>query len=615
VNRPTPRTLAQVVLYLAFGLFLTVVFNVEFFSFSRKQLDLYDTFVKLKGEREVDPRILLVTVTRDLYEREGISWPIPLDYHTRVLTFLREAGAKVIGVDFHIRAQEYFASSEVLALCQAVEGAENIIWGREIAEDGVSLEELPECIQERAGDVFSQVFRSGDTIQEYRKYTRFTYGYYWVLNKKFVTLDLAVVSAYLGRDLSADPQYEQLSYVNFAGSRGRYPAVPMVDILSGQADPAKFKDKIVLYGVDDLVNTDFYHRTPFFKNAEGKFSMSRVEIHANIVDTLLNDNAHRFSSETLTSLLIFLVGALTCAMVFGTTPMPGILFLGFEFLSLVLLALTSLKLFGWYLNIFHPLMAVFISYYIFIPYRLIKESQARWKIEEEVKLLNKVEELKTNFLSLMTHDLKTPIARIQGLAEVILNEGGLSDAQRQSIDKILQSSDEFNDFITKILNFTKIESAGVQLNLASRDINALVKENVDILTYDASTKGIVLETDLEPLFPIKIDPDLIRQVIKNLIENAIKYSHPGTRIHVQTTGGDGKVVLRVRDQGVGIPKKDLENIFLKFYRIKDDRLAMAKGTGLGLYLVKYFIELHKGTIVVESEPPKGSTFIVTLPEE
>jgi signal transduction histidine kinase len=147
----------------------------------------------------------------------------------------------------------------------------------------------------------------------------------------------------------------------------------------------------------------------------------------------------------------------------------------------------------------------------------------------------------------------------------------------------------------------------------SKDVNSLIKEVVHKLEYQAKSKNIQIRTELEPLFSIKMDVDLMRQVLQNLIENAIKYSPPGSSVLVSTEEGEGWVSVQVADQGPGIPEDELPHIFMKFYRSRNAKASTIKGSGLGLYLARYFVELHKGRITVDSSPGAGSTFTVDLP--
>ncbi len=123
-----------------------------------------------------------------------------------------------------------------------------------------------------------------------------------------------------------------------------------------------------------------------------------------------------------------------------------------------------------------------------------------------------------------------------------------------------------------------------------------------------------IHSELEPLFPIRMDPDLMRQVFSNILENAIKYAPEQTQISVKTYEKDGFVFFVIADQGPGIAAQELPHLFSKFYRSANAKSSPIKGSGLGLYLAKYFTELHKGRIFVESNYGQGTVFIVELPQ-
>ena len=131
--------------------------------------------------------------------------------------------------------------------------------------------------------------------------------------------------------------------------------------------------------------------------------------------------------------------------------------------------------------------------------------------------------------------------------------------------------------------------------------------------YSANRKNIEIITEFEPLFSVKADEDLLKQVFANLIENAVKYSPNDSRILVSTEEVNGRMVVQVADQGRGISEEDLDNVFEKFYRTSDVVNTDIAGSGLGLFLARYFVELHHGDIDVESQPGQGSTFTVRLP--
>ncbi len=225
-----------------------------------------------------------------------------------------------------------------------------------------------------------------------------------------------------------------------------------------------------------------------------------------------------------------------------------------------------------------------------------------------------VEELKGNFMSLITHDLKTPVARIQGMAEILSRTGG----DPKVVTEILGSTDELNRFITSILELAKIESNHVKVFKQSKDVNKVIEDCIHKFDFQALQKKIQVRTSLEPLFPIMIDAPLIAKVMSNLIDNAIKYSPEGASISIcsrESVKHPDFIEVEIADTGHGIGTKDLENLFSKFYRPKNDITLMTKGTGLGLYLSRYFVALHNGRITVESETDKGSKFTILLPME
>jgi signal transduction histidine kinase len=212
--------------------------------------------------------------------------------------------------------------------------------------------------------------------------------------------------------------------------------------------------------------------------------------------------------------------------------------------------------------------------------------------------------------------LKTPVAKIAGLADNMLTQRQFSSSDgERNLNSIMDSTKELNKFITSILDLTKIESRNLTLNMNSKDINTTVEKVVENLRYEASSQQVTVESELGPLYPIQYDQNLIIRVLSNLIENAIKYSGEGSSVFVKTWDDEKWVYIEIQDNGVGIPPGDIENIFEKFYRVKNDASHSIKGTGLGLYLVKYFVELHGGTIEVSSELGQGTKFQIKLKNE
>ncbi|UOF00905.1 CHASE2 and HATPase_c domain-containing protein [Bdellovibrio reynosensis] len=400
-------------------------------------------------------------------------------------------------------------------------------------------------------------------------------------------------------------------FINF-NRPGTYPRISAGDILN-QSPTGKFKNKVVIIGNDTGQSNQDYILTPYSREV---MAMTTSEMHANMIDTIIKNAAPTPIPKWINFLIIWLVSVFTVHVVLTMSPAKGILTLGGTVVGFIL---ASVALF-WTANLWigqaAPLLAIFLCYYFFIPYRLIVENRRSWEYYQKNKLLSQVEELKTNFISMMSHDLKTPIARIQGMTDMILKDSvALSTQQREAVDTIKHSSDDLLKFINAILNYGRIESQGVQLNLQSKDINSLLQEVIRKHEFLAKVKRIQIVSELEPLFPVPVDSDLMKQVFSNLVENAIKYSPEDTKILVSSEESDTKVVVQVADQGPGIPADELQNIFMKFFRSKNVKSSPIKGSGLGLYLAKYFTELHEGRIFVESSHGNGSTFTVELPIE
>jgi signal transduction histidine kinase len=393
--------------------------------------------------------------------------------------------------------------------------------------------------------------------------------------------------------------------------KGSYPVVSFEDVISGNVDPALFKDKIVIVGTDTGKSIKEYVTTPFSRDVT---AMTSMELHANMFQTLIENTAPIRLPSWINIVLTCLISILTVHVVLTLKPSKGLLLLGSVLVSFTAVVFLFFLLGNIWIDLAHPFLSIFLCYYFFIPYRLIIENRRSWEYFHKNKLLKQVEELKTNFISMMSHDLKTPIARIQGMTEVILSEDvQLTSVQREALDTIRGSSDDLLKFINAILQYGRIESEGVELHRQSKDINQILKDVIKKHEFLAKVKRIKIQQELEPLFPISVDPELIKQVFSNLIENAIKYSSDESTVTVRSSERDNEVLVDIIDQGMGIPTVDLPNIFMKFFRTHNVKTSTIKGSGLGLYLASYFVQLHKGRITVVSEPDNGSQFTVALP--
>lgn len=397
---------------------------------------------------------------------------------------------------------------------------------------------------------------------------------------------------------------------------GKHPfkVVKYEDILDGKVANSLFKNKIALIGSINHDNFNDYAYTPFSREI---FANPKLVVHANIIQTLINNDAIVLASANVTALITFILTAAVIFLVFRTTPAKGVastLLISIIFIAISLLLFRALD---FSLDLARPLLGIFFAYYIFVPYRLMMEYRRSSEFEKQHEILLQVDELKRNFMSLITHDLKTPVARIQGMAEVLARNAH-AESDKQVVSEILSSTEELNRFITSILELATVESNHIKLQTSSKDINQVIEKCIDKLSFQAKNKNLKIESNLEPLFPLHIDATLISKVLTNLIDNAIKYSPESTTLTVSSQESDRKkgfIEISVADQGFGISTVDKARLFHKFYRPQNDYNMTTKGYGLGLYLSKFFVELHNGEIEVQSELGAGSTFTVFLPEQ
>lgn len=239
----------------------------------------------------------------------------------------------------------------------------------------------------------------------------------------------------------------------------------------------------------------------------------------------------------------------------------------------------------------------------------------------DITEIRRVERMKTAFVSTVSHELRTPMTAIQGFIQTLLDDPEEEyydrETRREFYSIINTECERLKRMINNLLNVSRIER-GVALEMDFRpiDLPALIEK---VIGFQASyTSKHQLVTEIQPDFPTIIaDEDKIDQVLTNLVNNAIKYSPNGGEVKVTATYDEEQKIVRVAvsDQGLGIPKEAMPKLFQKFQRVDaEDRKSIA-GTGIGLFLVKDFIERHGGKIWVESEYGKGSTFIFTLPYE
>ena len=240
---------------------------------------------------------------------------------------------------------------------------------------------------------------------------------------------------------------------------------------------------------------------------------------------------------------------------------------------------------------------------------------------QDITRYREEEEMKGTFSSIISHELKTPVALIKGYAQTLARPDAHWDAEtaRQSLQIIEEEADRLEALINNLLDASRIQAGGLKLDLADVDVEKLAKKVAS--AYTTQTDNHQIEVDFPEKLPLVwADEERLRQVLTNLLSNAIKYSPNGGHIRIggwldfkDRPTGVQRVVLYVADQGIGIPSEELPHIFERFYRVDTSLRRTAPGAGLGLYLCKAIIDAHSGQIWVRSEPEKGTTFFIGLP--
>ncbi len=232
----------------------------------------------------------------------------------------------------------------------------------------------------------------------------------------------------------------------------------------------------------------------------------------------------------------------------------------------------------------------------------------------DITRFREAEELKSTFISIISHELKTPVALIKGYAGTLRRQDAQWEAAtvRQSAAIIEEESDRLTQLINNLLDASRLQAGGLKLQKSDVQLDQLARRLVD--KFRTQTDQHLLSADFPEAFPIiPGDAARLEQVISNLLDNAIKYSPRGGAVRVSGQVLPQEVIITVSDEGIGIPREEQSHIFERFYRIDDTMSRQVQGSGLGLYLAKAVVEAHGGRIWVDSRPSQGAAFSFSLP--
>ncbi|MEM7335615.1 MAG: ATP-binding protein [Chloroflexota bacterium] len=237
----------------------------------------------------------------------------------------------------------------------------------------------------------------------------------------------------------------------------------------------------------------------------------------------------------------------------------------------------------------------------------------RVAVLHDITQLKEIDELKSDFVQTVSHDLKNPLTFMRGFVDMLPAAGELNDKQEYYLTKINSGIDQMTQLVTDLLDLGRIE-AGVDINQETIYLTPLLTDIKDEYWQHAHMAGsrlkLVLDTEISP---VRGDLSLLRQAITNLVGNSIKYASVSDEILLSASQSNGHVIISVKDQGPGIPEKDQIRLFEKFYRVKQPGTEKIKGSGLGLAIVKSIAERHGGRAGCYSQAGSGATFFISLP--
>jgi signal transduction histidine kinase len=256
------------------------------------------------------------------------------------------------------------------------------------------------------------------------------------------------------------------------------------------------------------------------------------------------------------------------------------------------------------------------------------------KLQEAYDRLKELDRLKSNFLATVSHELRTPLTSIIGYSEMLKEglAGALLPEQVEYVGTIFEKGNQLLELITGLLDLSKLESGTLRMQTSTVEVSSLVADVIATLRPAALKTEVSLDSEVAVgADTLEGDPTRLRQILLNLVDNALKFSPPGSTVTISAERGvmrvdpeddegvvllaarQPAVVLGVRDTGIGIPDEEKTRVFDAFYQVDSGTTRQAGGTGLGLSIVRRLVEAHQGKVVVEDNVPRGAAFVVTIP--
>lgn len=242
--------------------------------------------------------------------------------------------------------------------------------------------------------------------------------------------------------------------------------------------------------------------------------------------------------------------------------------------------------------------------------------EATKELRASNRQLKRLDEAKTEFISMASHQLRTPLTSVKGYLDMVLQGdlGEITGMQRKALSEAFLSTERMVSLINDFLNVSRLQTGKFVIDRSEGDLKEIVRGQVAMLRVIAKQHGQVIEDEIDEDVPrMLIDVNKVRQVVLNFLDNAVYYSKPNTTIRVSLKKEGNDVVLVVKDHGIGVPAEDQERLFGRFFRAENARRHRPDGTGVGLFLAKKVVTLHGGSVIFASKEGEGSTFGFRLP--
>ena len=393
----------------------------------------------------------------------------------------------------------------------------------------------------------------------------------------------------------------RILWINYAGPEGTFQRVSFASLIEGRADPALFRDKLVILGVTAQGSGD-----RLFTPVSTGIGMSGIEIHANVIRTILDEAFLQPlgpAGEFGLGLFLICTAVLAIVRLRGTRLLAAFALAGIAVFGAGFAGVS----FGWLLPIGSLLTVLLIASTVagVSEHAILKHSLAR-EIHRRKEYAFRVQAI--------AHEIKTPLTAIQGSSEMI-SEAWVPEEQRIEMAGLIhKESKRLTTLVRTFLSVERLASGAIQLEKRPVDLLPLCEEVAERGRLYAARKNIQVELRV-PAIHLRADPDLLSFALYNLITNGVKYSPKNTTVLVSAEEAPLVVRVSVSDEGYGILPAEREKIFEKFYRLRRDEKGSEEGTGIGLALVKEIVQQHGGEISVDSRPNAGSRFTMTVPKE